>query len=84
MQTAGAGAAASVDLACAVTRALIFNDVGSPQGSAEGSVDGPTVRRPAVHGLCALALPRGTPDGAGSKEAGDRVWHRGRNAEHTS
>jgi len=25
VQTAGAGAAASVDLACAVTRALIFN-----------------------------------------------------------
>ena len=27
MQTAGAGAAASVDLACAVTRALIFNEI---------------------------------------------------------
>ena len=80
MQTAGAGAAASVDLACAVTRALIFNVVGSRQGS----VDGPSVRRPAVHGLGALALPRGTPDGAGSKEAGDRFWHRGRNAERTS
>ena len=34
VQTAGAGAAASVDLACAVTRALIFNVACRPRGGA--------------------------------------------------
>ena len=47
MQTAGAGAAASVDLACAVTRALIFNVQSRFGGPGEEMGVGPRVVGPA-------------------------------------